>query len=647
MVNEQEKNLEETKETKEVAEKTENSDVKEVEAKKETKEEVVKKSSEKKEQTEEKEHAEVKEEGESFEKLLEEHDATPNSMSRGELVIGRVISVGDDYVYVDVGQKVEGVVRVSDFTDTNNELPKEGDEIEVVVEKLTDKEVRLSFKKAFARKYEEQLREAYKNGTPVKGKIVDIVNRGFNVDLGGKTAFLPQSRVDVRRLRKEDSEYVGKEYDFLIIKYGPKSCVVSRIELVQKELDEKKEKLLSSIKEGDLIKGRVKNITDYGVFIDLDGVDGLLHISDISWGKVSHPSDFFKVGDEVEVVVLSVDKENEKISLGYKQKTEDPWKNIETKYPKGTKVKGKVVNIKNYGAFVEVEPGVEGLVHVNDISWTKKISNAQNYFKLGDEVEAVVLEVDGERKRLALGLKQIKDNPWDVIEEKFKEGDIIEGEVKNVTDFGAFVEVYDGVDGLIHVSDMSWSKRVKNPEDIVKPSEKIKAKILKIDRENQKIALGIKQLTEDPWKKFFSKYQMGDVVEGKIVKLEDYGAFVELDEDIEGLVHVSEISKERIDKPSDVLNIGDVKEMKIVKIDAIEKKIGLSIRQVIIDRERKELEKKKAEEKAKTKPKETKKDKPKKEKKEQKVEETSTGGGVKLGDLMKDFIKKDKEETKE
>ncbi len=630
MVNEQEKKLEETKEIKEVTEKLQEESAESVE-------QVEEKKQDAKADTDEKE---------SFEKLLEEHDVSPNSVSRGQLVVGTVISVGEDYVYVDVGHKVEGVVSVSDFTDTKNELPKEGDEIEVVVDKLTDKEVRLSFKKAFARKFEEKIREAFKNQTPIKGKITEIVNKGFNVDLGGKIAFLPQSRVDVRRLRKEDSEYVGKEYDFLVVRYTPKSCVVSRVELVQDELNKKKEKLLSTLKEGDLVNGKVKNITDYGVFIDLDGVDGLLHISDISWGKVSHPSDFFKVGDEVEVVVLSIDKENEKISLGYKQKTEDPWKNIEEKYPEGTKVKGKVVNIKNYGAFVEVEPGVEGLIHINDISWTKKVSNAQNYFKLGDEVEAVVLEVDGERKRLALGLKQIKDNPWDVIEEKFKVGDVFEGEVKNVTDFGAFVEVYDGVDGLIHVSDMSWSKRVKNPEDIVKPGEKVKVKILNIDRENQKIALGIKQLTEDPWKKFFSKYQMGDVVEGKIVKLEDYGAFVELDEDIEGLVHVSEISKERIDKPSDVLNIGDVKEMKIVKIDAIEKKIGLSIRQVIIDRERKEMEKKKAEEKAKAKPKESKKDKPKKEKKEVKTEEVSTGGGVKLGDLMKDFIKKDKEEEK-
>ncbi len=631
MVNEQEKKLEETKEIKEVTETLQEKSAESVE-------QVEEKKQDTKADTEEKE---------SFEKLLEEHDVSPNSVSRGQLVVGRVISVGEDYVYVDVGHKVEGVVSVNDFIETNNELPKEGDEIEVVVDKLTDKEVRLSFKKAFARKFEEKIREAYKSQTPIKGKIVEIVNKGFNVDLGGRTAFLPQSRVDVRRLRKEDSEYVGKEYDFLVVKYTPKSCVVSRVELVQEELNKKKEKLLSTLKEGDLVNGKVKNITDYGVFIDLDGVDGLLHISDISWGKVSHPSDFFKVGDEVEVVVLSVDKENEKISLGYKQKTEDPWKNIEEKYPEGTKVKGKVVNIKNYGAFVEVEPGVEGLIHINDISWTKKVSNAQNYFKLGDEVEAVVLEVDGERKRLALGLKQIKDNPWDVIEEKFKVGDVFEGEVKNVTDFGAFVEVYDGVDGLIHVSDMSWSKRVKNPEDIVKPGEKVKVKILNIDRDNQKIALGIKQLTEDPWKKFFSKYQMGDVVKGKIVKLEDYGAFVELDEDIEGLVHVSEISKERIDKPSDVLNIGDVKEMKIVKIDAIEKKIGLSIRQVIIDRERKEMEKKKAEEKAKAKPKEVKKEKPKKEKKEVKTEEVSTGGGVKLGDLMKDFIKKDKEEKVE
>ncbi len=642
MVNEQEKNnLEETKVNKEVEETA-----KEKEEKTEQAEQTEQIQTDETPESEEvKAQSKEEEDGESFEKLLAEHDATPNSVSRGELITGKVITANDEYVFVDVGQKVEGVVKISDFESTGNPIPQEGEEIEVVVDRVTDKEVLLSFKKAFARKYEETLKEAYKNKTPVKGKIVEIVNKGFNVDLGGKTAFLPQSRVDLRRFRKEDSEYVGNEYDFLIIKYTPKSCVVSRVELVQKELDEKKEKLLSSIKEGDLVKGKVKNITDYGVFIDLDGVDGLLHISDISWGKVSHPSDFFQVGDEVEVVILSIDRENEKISLGYKQKTEDPWKNIETKYPEGTKIKGKVVNIKNYGAFVEVEPGVEGLIHVNDISWTKKVSNAQQYFKLGDEVEAVVLEVSGEKKRLALGLKQVKENPWDVIEEKFKVGDVFEGEVKNVTDFGAFVEVYDGVDGLIHVSDMSWSKRVKSPEEIVKPGEKVKVKILSIDRDKQKIALGIKQLTEDPWKKFFSKYQMGDVVEGKIVKLEDYGAFVELDEDIEGLVHVSEIAKERIEKPSDVLNIGDVKEMKIVKIDAIEKKIGLSIRQVIIDRERKEAEQKKAEEKAKA-PKPAKKATPKKEKPKAEESPASTGGGVKLGDLMKDFIKP-KEEKKE
>ena len=634
MVNEQEKNHEEKKEIKEVTEKIHEESaesLQQVEGEKQ----------------DEKEVKTSNEEKESFEKLLEEHDVSPGSISRGQLVIGRVISVGEDSIFVDIGHKVEGVVSVNDFAETNHELPKEGDEIEVVVDKITDKEVRLSFKKAYLRKFEEKIREAYKNQTPIKGKITEIVNRGFTVDLGGKKAFLHQARVDVKRFRKEDSEYVGKEYDFIITKYTPKSCVVSRIELAQKELEAKKEELFSTLKEGDLITGKVKNITDYGVFIDLGVVDGLLHISDISWGKVSHPSDFFKIGDEVEVVVLSINKDEEKISLGYKQKTEDPWKNIEEKYPEGTKVKGKVVNIKNYGAFVEVEPGVEGLIHVNDISWTKKISNAQNYFKLGDEVEAVVLEVNGERKRLALGLKQIKENPWDVIEEKFKVGDVIEGEIKNVTDFGAFVEVYDGVDGLIHVSDMSWSKRIKNPEDIVKPGDKVKVKILNIDRENQKIALGMKQLTEDPWTKFVSTYSMGDVVKGKVVKMEDYGVFVEIQEDVEGLVHVSEIAKERIDKPSDVLKVGDEVEMKIVKIDHPEKKIGLSIRQVIIDRERKEREKKRAEEKAKNQEKKQ-EAKPKKEpkpKKETKVEEVSTGGGVKLGDLMKDFIKKEEKKA--
>ncbi len=595
------------------------------------------------------EKAEAADPKESFEALLAQSEADFESVEQGKLVKGMVISVSNGDIFVDIGQKVEGTVPVSDFEELGEEIPKSGDEIDIVVERTLSGGdiIKLSRKRAKQRARLDQLKDAAENNSVVKGTIVERIKGGFRVDLGGVMAFLPQSHVDFKAQKKAE-HYIDQEYDFTILKASSKNYVVSRKELLEKEYNEKKAQLLSTIKEGDLVKGVIKNITDYGVFVDLGGIDGLLHISDISWGKVSHPSDFFKVGDEIEVIILSIDNETEKISLGYKQKTPDPWTTVEEKYPVGTRVDAKVVNLKNYGAFVEVEPGIEGLVHVNDMSWTQKISKAQQFLKMGDEVEAVVLEVNSENRKLGLGLKQAKENPWAVIQEKFKPGDVVEGEIKNVTEFGAFMEIYDGVDGLIHVTDMSWTKKSKNPAEFVQPGNKVKVQVLSIDPEKQRVSLGMKQLTKDPWKDFFSQHNIGETVKGKIVRMEDYGAFVELQEDIEGLIHVSEIAKDRIEKPSDVLEIGQEVEMKIVKIDSVDKKIGLSMRQLLIAQEKasmpeqkmppsaaKKFEQRVQRSEKKQKPRSS---KPRREQKETStVSSTSGSGAATLGDFMKDI----------
>lgn len=522
----------------------------------------------------------------SFAELL---DSSHKALKGGDVVKGTVVQVNPDSVVVDVGYKSEGIIPLSEFVeDGEKPVLSVDDEFDVLFEG-TDAEtglVRLSKRKADQQKVWNTLEE----DAVVEGRIVSRIKGGLSVDIG-VNAFLPGSQVDLRPVRNLE-KLIGQSFDFKIIKLNKRrgNIVLSRRVLLEEQREQQRGKTLEILEEGKILEGVVKNLTDYGAFIDLGGIDGLLHITDMSWGRVNHPSDILAVGDKVNVKVLKYDREKERVSLGLKQISPDPWEAAADRYPVGAKVTGKVVSLTDYGAFVELEEGVEGLIHVSEMSWTKRIKHPNKILNIGDEVEAAVLAVDAENRRISLGLKQVEPNPWDVIGEKFPVGTIIEGQVKNITDFGIFVGVDEGIDGLVHISDLSWTKRVKHPSELYKKGDTVKAVVLNIDRENERFSLGIKQLASDPWESIPARYPAGTIVHGKVTSVTDFGIFLEIEEGIEGLIHVSEISKEKIDSPKDVAKVGDELEAVVLNVDTDERKIALSMKKLSQQKEKAEVD---------------------------------------------------------
>jgi small subunit ribosomal protein S1 len=526
---------------------------------------------------------------EDYEKLLDMYDVSFRNLAEGQVVKGRILKVLPNEVIVDVGYKSEGIIDIEEFTGPDGKVHVEvGEEVDVLLEKTENKEgyVVLSKEKAEKVRVWEAVESAFNTGAIVTGRVIERIKGGLAVDIGIR-AFLPGSLVDIRPVRNLDS-MKGKELKMRVIKVNRRrgNIVLSRKAVLEEENLEKKKKTLEILEEGKRLTGVVKNITGYGAFLDLGGIDGLLHITDMSWGRINHPSELFNVGDEAEVVVLKFDRETERVSLGYKQLKADPWERVGERYPVGTRVTGKVVSLTDYGAFVELEEGVEGLVHVSEMSWTKKVKHPSKILTAGTQIEAVILDVDLKQRRLSLGLKQIEPNPWNTIAEKYEVGSKITGKVRNLTDFGAFVEVEEGVDGLIHISDLSWTKRIKHPSELLKKGDTVEAIILKIDAENQRLSLGLKQLGPNVWDDFFQHHHLGDLVTGKVVRLADFGLFVEIAEGVEGLVHVSELADERVEHPRDRFEEGQEVTAKILKMDVAERKVGLSIKAVHSDSER-------------------------------------------------------------
>jgi small subunit ribosomal protein S1 len=517
---------------------------------------------------------------ERMEDWFQESTGGASEFEEGEVVRGRVVHVGTGEVLVDVGYKSEGAIPIEEFHAGG--LPRVGDEIEVYLEAKEDSEglIVLSKDKADKIKVWDVITRAHEKGVPVEGRVVEVVKGGLAVDVGVK-AFLPGSQVDLRPLKNLGS-MVGQTIRAKVIKLNRRrgNVVLSRRAVLEEEREEKKKHTLEVLAEGMTLTGTVKNITDYGAFIDLGGIDGLLHVTDMSWGRVGHPSEIFQVGDQVEVVVLHFDRESGRVSLGYKQKSSDPWERVEQTYAPGTKTRGKVVSLTNYGAFVELEPGVEGLVHVSEMSWTRRVRHPSKLVNVGDEVEVIVLDVNRGAKRISLGMKQVEADPWLTIEERYRPGTRVTGRVRNLTDFGAFIELEPGVDGLLHISDMSWTRSVGHPSEVLKKGQEIETQILNIDRENKRISLGLKQIQPDPWTTVAQRYPMGSRVTGKVVRLTDFGAFVELEPGVDGLLHISQMSNRSIGTPAEMVSVGDELTLLVIRVDPNERRIGLSLKEL-------------------------------------------------------------------
>jgi len=526
---------------------------------------------------------------EAAEASMNMYEDTFLRFKEGEVVTGVITAIDKDLVLVDIGYKAEGQIRINEFRAEDGTITaKVGQKVEVMVEYWDDSEeerVMLSKEKAANIKVWDNIKKCHDEDGAIQGTITSRVKGGFSVDIG-VLAFLPGSQADLRPIRNLD-DMVGKTFDFKILKYNRKrsNIVLSRRVLLEKERESKRSATLSSIHEGKVLQGIVKNITEYGVFVDLGGVDGLLHITDMSWGRVKHPSDLFKIGDQINVKVLNLDLEKERVSLGMKQLAPDPWTQAVQKYPVGSRVTGKVVSLTDYGAFVELQEGIEGLIHVSEMSWTRKVRHPSKVVSVGEEVSAVVLDIKPDARRISLGMKQVAPNPWDVIAEKYPVGTTIEGKIKNITDFGIFIGIDEGIDGLVHISDISWTKRIKHPSELFKKGDVVQAIVLDIEKDNERFSLGIKQLLEDPWKSVAARYRVGTEITGTITNVTDFGIFVELEEGIEGLVHVSEISKEKIKTPVGKFNIGDPITARVMTINSDERRIGLSIKRLEMERE--------------------------------------------------------------
>ena len=531
-------------------------------------------------------------EPEDFQTLYKESLKT---MDEGQILNGTVIDITPDHVTVDVGYKCEGQIPIREFQKRDRKMDlKIGDRIEVFLEKKESEEGLLILSKEKADKVTiwRDIGKSYREGEVIEGEIVSRVKGGLSVEIGGVIGFLPGSQIDLKPIRNLD-ELVGQRFKFKVIKLNRKrnNVVLSRRVLLEEDLKVTREETLKNIQEGEVVEGTVKNLTDYGAFVDLGGVDGLLHITDIAWGKIGHPSDKLSVGDRIQVKILHYDQEKGKVSLGLKQTLPDPWGSVPERYPVGTRIEGKVVSTTDYGVFVELEEGVEGLVHITEMAWGKKMRHPSKVVQAGEKVEVVVLDFDLEKRRISLGMKQTAPNPWTLLGEKYPVGSRVKGKVKTVTDFGVFVGFEEGIDGLVHVSEMSWTKKIKNPGELYRKGQEIETVVLNIDAQNERFSLGIKQLTSDPWKEIHRRYRKGDVVTGKVTNVTDFGAFVELEEGIEGLVHVSEISREKVEKPSDVLKVGDTVSAMVLHVDPHERRIGLSMKAMKEKAERGEMEK--------------------------------------------------------
>lgn len=518
--------------------------------------------------------------GESFAELFGSNE---RSFKEGEIAKGKVLSIDNDFVQVDIGFKSEGMIAAWEFMTEEGEVTVEvGDEVEVLVEEVENEEGQLilSKEKAERLKVWDEISDAYDNESPVEGTIVARVKGGLSVDIGVK-AFLPGSQVDLRPVRNLEA-LLGEKAKFKIIKFNKRrgNIVLSRRALLETERKKMREQTLETLQEGQILDGVIKNLTDYGAFIDLGGIDGLLHITDMSWGRINHPSELFHVGDEIKVKVLKFDPESERVSLGLKQIQPDPWIDAGMRYPLGMRIQGKVVSLTDYGAFIELEPGIEGLVHVSEMSWTKRVKHPSKVVSIGDEVEAVVLDVDERDRKISLGMKQIEENPWTVIEERYPVGTRVSGQVRNITNFGVFVGLEEGIDGLVHVSDISWTEQVKHPSERFEKGDEVEAVVLKIDKENEKFSLGIKQLEANPWEDILKKYTPGTEITGPVTSVTDFGVFVRLEDGIDGLVYSSELAQERIENPSEHFSEGQEVTALVTKVDANEQKISLSIRAV-------------------------------------------------------------------